>query len=468
MSVASNKAVAVIQEHEAQRNTFSRWLEESGFRVWAFESVAVALEAMEGFNPPDIIITDLFMSEIDGWRFCRLLKSPEFRFLNHVPIMVTSLAYSGDNSAHLLEDLGAALFLPLPVEQERFIESVLSLTDPKKPAGLPKVLIVEDSSVVTELLKKTFSSYGYNASYVSTGKEAFEHAYQNDYDIIILDYHLPDTTGEKLLELTRKRLPDATYIMMTADSDPALSVRWMKAGAAAYLKKPFDPEYLIELCVKTRRECSLIRAEALLEEKNRKLQAGEEKYRVLFHELQHRVKNSLAMITSLINLEMGRHESPELKNILGEVSNRVQSFSNLYSLLKLSDGEDEIRLDEYIHSIATPLSSGYALSIDAKPLAIDAGRAASVGLIANEAITNAVKHGLAGKPDGKVCIRLYRTGGEAHLVIENNGRALPENFDPGQSAGMGLELISILADQLEGRVSYTQGDMTVFTLVIPA
>gem|GEM_PF-2594989 len=95
------------------------------------------------------------------------------------------------------------------------------------------------------------------------------------YDVAVLDYHLPDGKGDTILGDFRAQNPGCVCVMMTSDPNPVLALAWMKAGAATYLRKPFDPEYLIEECVRARRERDLLRVEDLLEERTRELRDRE-------------------------------------------------------------------------------------------------------------------------------------------------------------------------------------------------
>ncbi|MFO7884314.1 MAG: hypothetical protein R6U68_05785 [Desulfobacteraceae bacterium] len=83
----------------------------------------------------------------------------------------------------------------------------------------------------------------------------------------------------------RKMLPDLFCIMMTTDPDPDLAVAWMQKGAAAYLRKPFETDYLLELCIRARRERALLRVEDLLEKRTRELSASKRQYQTLVENL---------------------------------------------------------------------------------------------------------------------------------------------------------------------------------------
>ena len=74
-------------------------LRKEGIDATAFESAEAALADMNAARPPDLIVTDLYMPCIDGWRFCRLLRSPEYEAFNTVPIPVVSATFAGDEAS---------------------------------------------------------------------------------------------------------------------------------------------------------------------------------------------------------------------------------------------------------------------------------------------------------------------------------------------------------------------------------
>ncbi len=154
--------------------------------------------------------------------------------------------------------------------------------------------------ILAGLLKKAFAAHGYRADTALSVREANAAFAGKAYDVAVLDYRLPDGTGDALLDAFRTGRPacaehlsavwaqagadrpDCVCLMMTTDPTPELALDWMKRGAAAYLRKPFEPEYLIKLCAKARRERALLRAEDLLEERAEALRKTEDHYRLLF------------------------------------------------------------------------------------------------------------------------------------------------------------------------------------------
>ncbi|MBN1295353.1 MEKHLA domain-containing protein [bacterium] len=278
----------VINNDAAQLHFLCGLLKSEGITVQAFCDAESALTAMNPANPPGLIVTDLSMPGLDGWRFCRLLRSAEYKPFNPIPILVVSPTFSGDHTERIAIDIGADAFLSAPVDGHNFLKLAQMLLTGKKSHHKPRVLIVEDDQTMLTLLRKAFISHGWHADSAATGITAIATFKRNHYDAAILDAVLPDGSGDSLLDAFRTQ-PDCVCLIIASDPSQEQALSWMKRGAAAYLRKPFHPAILIELCIRTRRERNLLRAEALREERTRKLRESEAFYRMLFNSVNDAV-----------------------------------------------------------------------------------------------------------------------------------------------------------------------------------
>jgi PAS domain S-box-containing protein len=193
----------------------------------------------------------------------------------------------------------------------------------------------------------------------------------------------------------------------------------------------------------------------------------------LLHELNHRVKNSLAMIAGLVGLEMNRTDIPTTRDTLHNLHTRITTIANLYDILIAKNEETDIRLDAYLKKIVGSLSSSYisdtaAIVIDTElsKSIIDMKRAATVGLILNELLTNALKYAFPEKK-GTVVVALSENDSEYSISVRDNGKGLPEAFDLANSTGLGSKLVLMLSHQLGGSVRAESGAMTSFTVTFP-
>ena len=276
------KRIVVVNDTRTQLSFVSMILERAGFAVMSFLSAAEALSAMAGQGPPDLIVTDLHMPEIDGWRFCRLLKTSEYAALNGVPIIVVSATFSGTEAQEITTELGAQAFLPQPFKPSELLGCVGEVIEGRIVETVETVLIVEDSPTSAALLVKTFEAPGFDAHVATDCARARALFCEVNPGIVILDYHLPDGLGDQLLKEFKRKDSGTVVIMTTADATPELAAHFMSMGADAYARKPADGEYLIDLCRAARRQRALLRVEDLLEARTQDLRASQELFRRLF------------------------------------------------------------------------------------------------------------------------------------------------------------------------------------------
>lgn len=180
---------------------------------------------------------------------------------------------------------------------------------------------------------------------------------------------------------------------------------------------------------------------------------------ILLREIQHRVKNGMGIISSLVSLEAGRAADPDASGALSCLGDRVGALASLYDQLYRTADFRDVALDEYLASIVGDLTSSYGLaergieiSTDLEGVSIDTKRAESVGLVAVELLTDAIKHAFPGGRRGRVDLVLRKGGEGLILEVSDDGVGLPEGFSITGSRGLGMTIVDMLAGQLRGRI----------------
>jgi len=188
---------------------------------------------------------------------------------------------------------------------------------------------------------------------------------------------------------------------------------------------------------------------------------------VLFGELQHRVKNSLALIASLLSLESSSLPAGQARDALESARSRIDSIAQLYQQLYSSRSVSDIRIGDYLRDVSCSVveslsdgGAGIALDFEAADAVIDTRRAVLVGLILNELVVNAIKYGCPGGR-GRISIGLGKEGTGLRLAVSDEGPGLPAGFSlPGKAwegGSLGFTLVSQLAGQLSGTLSAGPG-----------
>jgi PAS domain S-box-containing protein len=280
--MTEQKRIVVVNDDPTQLRLLGRILERFGYDVRMYLDAAEALVGLAASPKVDLFVVDLHMPGIDGWKLCRLLRSPDFEAFNHTPILVVSATFTGADVEAITADLGANAFLALPFTREELLEYVSDLLAGIQPRTRSKVLVVEDDAGVRRAVKRAFEANGFQVLEASDGAEARRLWETHGADIVLLDYHLPDAKCEELLKRFQSPSDPTVALIMTGDTDPTLPVRLLGQGADGYVRKPFDPAFLVELARKAQRERSLLRVEALLEQRTQELRSSESRFRSLF------------------------------------------------------------------------------------------------------------------------------------------------------------------------------------------
>lgn len=190
-----------------------------------------------------------------------------------------------------------------------------------------------------------------------------------------------------------------------------------------------------------------------LQAKSRQVEQALADNKVLFQEVHHRVKNNLQVVSSLLRLQTERLPA-ELRPLLEETGARVRAIALVHEQIYRTASPADVQLDRFLAELVQQLSAsmigGQArIEIDLKPVTIGLDRAVPVAILATEAITNAIKHGLD-NGDGAISVSLDSRDGRNVITVRDNGRGVPPDGDKG---GLGTRIMTALARQIDGEWS---------------
>ncbi len=176
----------------------------------------------------------------------------------------------------------------------------------------------------------------------------------------------------------------------------------------------------------------------------------------LVQEVHHRVKNNLQVISSLVSLQSARVDSPEVRAALAATSARIQSVALVHQLLYASDELAAIDLHDYLLSLTRSLqgSMGPDVRIDTsgEPVVVTVERASPVGLVVNELLLNAAKHGRDSEGRCRVEVSVRSVGEQVQISVRDHGPGYV--VGNGRAGSMGQTLIRALCRQLRAELSY--------------
>ena len=178
----------------------------------------------------------------------------------------------------------------------------------------------------------------------------------------------------------------------------------------------------------------------------------------LIAEIHHRVKNNLQIISSLLNLQAKKLKSSEAIEAFENSKKRVIAMGVLHDQLSGDEIFSEIKASNYLDGLLTTLKGTLAdnisISIKANEVMFTSADATAIGLIINEATTNALKHGFDEKIGGKIEVETNYIKSNIILTIFNNGKKLPEDYNLEGSGSLGMLIISAFVDKLDGAFEF--------------
>lgn len=205
------------------------------------------------------------------------------------------------------------------------------------------------------------------------------------------------------------------------------------------------------------------------------LQASLREKEILLMEIHHRVKNNLQIISSLIDLQIGGMTDDGKAMLFEDLNNRIRAMSLIHERLYQSHDFARIDFAEYIRLITHDLQSTYrnscgacSLEFDMEPIELDIVKAMPCGLMINEIVSNTFKYAFPPAYQGRGRIRIsFREleDGVIELNISDNGIGLPETIDPVKAETLGLSLVFLLAEQIDGRIHIDRHGGTTYTVL---
>ncbi|MBA3683306.1 MAG: sensor histidine kinase [Bacteroidetes bacterium] len=191
----------------------------------------------------------------------------------------------------------------------------------------------------------------------------------------------------------------------------------------------------------------------------------------LIKEIHHRVKNNLQIISSMLSLQLGKVVDVNTESILKDAQQRINAISVTHQMLYQKENISTISLGDYVENLvcqieATIFSHNIELntSIASRNRKINIDTAVPLGLMINEILTNAYKHAFSGAVKGEVSVLLIDIADGCILKISDNGKGLPDNFENLNQKSMGMELIYILAEQLDASIKIEKNNGTTFII----
>jgi two-component sensor histidine kinase len=344
------------------------------------------------------------------------------------------------------------------------------------PAEGTRILYIDDDPGIARLVQRQLQRSGCTVTTASSGAEGLALAAAEKFDAIALDHYMPGQDGLEVLDALNA-LPDPPpVIFVTGAEEPRIAVTALKSGAADYVVKDVQGSFIellgasiVQAIAGTRIRRERDAAEREVRESRDRLEVLAAQQAVLLREVNHRVANSLQLITSLIELQARKVTDPVARQLLRQAAERVDAVTLVHRRLYTGDNVEFVEMDDYLAGLVEELQRatqatepagtvlGSRIELTAEPIRVETDKAVPIGLIVNELVTNALKYAYPKGSFGPVRVKLQRGAGEAgeilRLTVEDDGIGYPLADTAPKGSGLGSLIVGSMAQSLRATVA---------------
>lgn len=332
-------------------------------------------------------------------------------------------------------------------------------------SDIPTALYIDDDVALARLVQRGLKRRGFAVEHAADGDAGLARIREGGIDVIALDQQMPGLDGLETLARIRAIDNAPPVVFVTASLDSRIAINALKAGAADYLVKDTQGDFIPLLAVAVAGALNGARMRQAKEAAEAEVRAARDRYaalaaerEVLLREVNHRVGNSLQIIASLLHLQATSAVDERVKAALTNAMGRVAAVAQVHRRLYTSHDPQGVMLDQYLHALLEDLRRSAEaekltrLTLNAEPIEIDPDSAVAVGIIVNELVINAVKYAYPGG-SGPINVALARNGEQIELAVADEGVGLTDSPAPG-STGMGRRIVDAMTAKLDARITY--------------
>lgn len=348
------------------------------------------------------------------------------------------------------------------------------MTETEREGGPYRLLYIDDDPGLGRLVQRGLQRRGYVVDTAQSGAEGVERASAGPYDVIAIDHYMPVQDGLETMAqlLTAEDPPPIVYV--TGSDESRIAVAALKAGAADYVVKTATDDFVDLLAqalaqaleqVRLRRERDA--ATTALQSANARLEAIVARQAVLLREVNHRVANSLQLVSSLVHIQANAAGAEAARSALRDTQARIGAIMQVHRRLYTSEDVERVDMSDYLGGLVDELSQslggeGAARSIrlQADPVMLSTDKAVAVGVIVAELVTNACKYAYPDGVPGEVRVSLRAEGdGQATLAVEDDGVGMGRAGKAAKTKGTGLgqTVIAAMGRSLGAPVEFDPG-----------
>lgn len=324
-----------------------------------------------------------------------------------------------------------------------------------------RILYIDDDAGLRRLVEKLLVRRGHTVVGAASGADGIEAARDGQFDLIAVDHYMPEMDGLQTLAELHK-LPDCPPVVyVTGSEESRVAVAALKAGAFDYVVKSTGDDF-VELLEKAfTHALSTLRLQRAKAEAEDALKTSNERLQTLLHEVNHRVANSLQIVSNMVGMQARLLPEGSARDALADTERRVLAIAQVHRRLYASDDVQSVAMDGYLSALIAQLEETWSseqsprdIRLTAEPVKLHAEKAMSLGVIVSELVSNACKYAYGDGEAGEIRVDFRSAGADSFcLSVEDDGCGFDQTAEP-QGTGLGSRLINAMAKALSTKVDY--------------
>ncbi|MBO0661598.1 response regulator [Jiella sp. MQZ9-1] len=328
---------------------------------------------------------------------------------------------------------------------------------------MPRVLYIDDDEVLRLLTSRALRRRGFEVETAADADSGLAKLREGGFDLAAIDHYMPGKTGLDALAMIAELPTPPPVVYVTGSEETSIAVAALKAGASDYVVKTVGDEFFDLLASSFRQSLERRALVAAKEEAERALRASNERLAALVKEANHRVANSLQILSAFVNMQASAVASDEAKSALRDTQQRIAAIAQVHRRLYDSDDIETIDVADYLVPLTKELEATWStpasprrLILQSESLRLKTDRAVSLGIIVTELVSNSCKYAYGENQSGEVRILLRSEGLHFKLSVEDDGPGVDLSGKP-QGTGVGTRLIRAMAHSLGADLDYGLG-----------